>query len=273
MDEYLATGANALPEAQSFFPDPGLYEYKSDETLNRVREAKEALDIPIIASLNGATPGGWTSYAMELEIAGADALELNLYEVAADPKISGAEIEQRQIDTVGSVVDAVTIPVSVKIGPQYSSPAHMASQLEMAGAKGLVMFNRFYQPDFDIENRTASRSLELSTPRDQLLPLSWIAILRSHLDCSLAATSGVHSTEEVLKYLMAGADVVMATSALLKNGPSFLTELKEGLNVWMAKHSYDTVDFLRGCMKREHVEHPELFERANYIKLLKSYSP
>jgi dihydroorotate dehydrogenase (fumarate) len=268
MEHYLTAKADTLTEAQSFFPDPDLYEYKSDEALERVRDAKQALDIPVVASLNGATPGGWTEFASQLANAGADALELNLYEVAADPSVSGAEIEARQLETVESVVNEVQIPVSVKIGPQYSSPAHIAAGFEKAGAAGLVLFNRFYQPDFDIESRTASRKLGLSSARDQLLPLSWIAILRSQRSCSLAATTGVHGTENVIKYLMAGADAVMSTSALLQNGPSFLTELKQGLTDWMDAHDYSSLDDLRGCMRREYVDNPELFERANYIKLL-----
>lgn len=271
MDHYLTAGSDALTEAQSFFPDPDLFEYKSDKALERVREAKEALDIPVIASLNGATPGGWTSFARNLEDAGADALELNLYEVAADPSVSGHEVEERQLETVRSVVGSVQIPVSVKIGPHYSAPAHMAAGFEQTGAAGLVIFNRFYQPDFDIESRTASRKLGLSSPRDQLLALSWIAILRGQRSCSLAATSGVHGPENVLKYLMAGADVVMSTSALLQNGPGFLTELLRGVTEWMTSHDYASVQQLQGCMRREYVDNPELFERANYIKLLNSY--
>lgn len=272
MDHYLSVGADALTEAQSFFPDPDLYDYKSDNALERVRKAKEALGIPVIASLNGATPGGWTDFAVQLAGAGADALELNLYEVAADPAVSGAEVEERQLETVRAVVEAVSIPVSVKIGPQYSAPAHMAAQFEAAGAAGLVLFNRFYQPDFDIEARSASRKLGLSSPRDQLLPLSWIAILRGQRSCSLAATSGVHGPEQLIKYLMAGADAVMTTSALLKNGPGFLNDLKQGLLDWMASHEYQSLDTLRGSMRREYVDNPELFERANYIKLLSAYT-
>jgi dihydroorotate dehydrogenase (fumarate) len=273
MDHYLTAKADSLSEAQSFFPDPDLYEYKSDAALERVQQAKQAMDIPVIASLNGATPGGWTEFATRLASAGADALELNLYEVAADPGVPGHEIERRQLETVEAVVQAVSIPVSVKIGPQYSAPAHMAAGFEEAGAAGLVLFNRFYQPDFDIGERTASRRLELSAPRDQLLALSWIAILRGQRSCSLGATSGVHGAEQVIKYLMAGADAVMTTSALLKNGPGHLTSLVQGLQTWMEEHGYDHLETLRGCMRREYVDNPELFERANYIKLLSGYTP
>lgn len=272
MDHFLSVKENAVTEAQSFFPDPDLYDYKSDSALERVQQAKEALDIPVIASLNGATPGGWTDFATSLADAGADALELNLYQVAADPSVSGSEVESRQLETVAAVVDAVSIPVSVKIGPQYSAPAHMAAGFEKAGAAGLVLFNRFYQPDFDIEERTASRKLELSAPRDQLLALSWISILRGQRSCSLGATSGVHRPEEAIKYLMAGADAVMTTSSLLQNGPNHLTYLLEGMKKWMETHEYKDLTTLKGCMRREYVDNPELFERANYIKLLNSYS-
>lgn len=270
MDHYLSVRTNMLPEAQSFFPDPDLYEFRADRTLELIRGAKSALDIPVIASLNGATSEGWRALAAEMQAAGADAIELNLYQVAADASVSGADLESRQLDTVREVVASVSIPVAVKIGPHYSALAHMAKRFEAAGAAGLAMFNRFYQPDFDIDSRTVSRRLGLSHPREMLLPLSWIAILRGQLSLNLAATTGAHAAEDVVKYLMAGADIVCSTSALLKHGPEKLTEFRAGLEAWMEQNGYDDVGGLRGCMRREYVDNPELFERANYIKLLSS---
>ena len=271
MDHFLHIKTDATPEAQDFFPDPDLYDYKSDLALERIVKAKETLNIPVIASLNGSTREGWSEFAKQIEHAGADAIELNLYEVAADPSISGVELEERQVDTVRDVINTVSIPVSVKISSHYSALAHMAAQFEEIGAAGLVMFNRFYQPDFDIESRTASRKLGLSHSREMLMPMSWIAILRGQRKLDLAATTGVHSTNDILKYLMAGANVVCSTSALLQNGPGKLAEFKKELEDWLEENGYQTVDELRGCMRREYVDNPELFERANYIKLLSSY--
>lgn len=272
MDHFLSVKADEIAEAQSFFPDPHLYEFNRNHTLKLLEQAKAALDIPVIASLNGSTPEGWSDFARQMEQAGADALELNLYEVAADPGVTGQDVENRQLETVREVCDAVSIPVAVKIGSHYSALANMAQQFEQAGASALVLFNRFYQPDFDIDSRIASRRLGLSHSRDMLLPMSWIAILRSQRTLDLAATTGVHSVEDIIKYLMAGANAVMTTSALLQHGPSLLTTLKQGLTEWLEEHGYESVDELRGCMRREYVDNPELFERANYIKLLSSYT-
>ncbi|MDA3873655.1 MAG: dihydroorotate dehydrogenase-like protein [Kiritimatiellae bacterium] len=271
MDHFLSVKADEIAEAQSFFPDPQLYEFNREHSLQLLEQAKAALNIPVIASLNGSTPEGWSEFAKQMVQAGADALELNLYEVAADPRVDSQEVENRQLDTVREVCAAVSIPVSIKIGSHYSALANMAQRFEEAGASGLVLFNRFYQPDFDIDSRTVSRRLGLSHSREMLLPMSWIAILRSQRTLDLAATTGVHGVEDVLKYLMAGANVVMSTSALLQNGPSMLTTLNQGLTDWLHEHGYQSVDELRGCMRREYVDNPELFERANYIKLLSSY--
>lgn len=271
MDHFLQTHSNSHSEAQGFFPDQDLYEHKSDLALTHIQNAKEALDIPVIASLNGNTPAGWLSFAQNIEAAGADAIELNLYEIAADPSISGADLENRQIETVKKITTSVGIPVAVKIGPHYSALAHMAAQFEAAGAAALVMFNRFYQPDFDIDSRTAARKLGLSHSREMLLPMSWIAILRGQRKLDLGATTGVHELADIIKYLMAGANVVCSTSALLQNGPAKLTAFKQGLADWLEENGYENVDELRGCMRREYTDHPELFERANYIKLLNSY--
>lgn len=270
-DHFLNAHTETQSEAQSFFPDPDLYERKTDLAMTHLQNAKAALGIPVIASLNGSTPEGWSAFARKLGEAGADALELNLYEVAADPAVSSADLEARQLETVRSVTAAVRIPVAVKIGSHYSALANMAARFEDAGAAALVLFNRFYQPDFDIATRSASRRLGLSHPREMLLPLSWIAILRAQRRLDLAATTGVHSTQDVVKYLMAGANVVCSTSALLQHGSAKLTEFKQGLATWLEENGYADVNELRGCMRREYIDHPELFERANYIKLLNSY--
>lgn len=267
-EHFLHAHENALSEAQSFFPDPGLYPADTDHTLDLLREAKHALDIPVVASLNGTTTRGWRDLARRMAEAGADALELNLYEIAADPAQSSADIENRQVQLVRDVVEAVDLPVALKLGPYYTGLAHLAQRFEHTGAAALVLFNRFYQPDFDIENRTLSRTLGLSHPRDQLPSLAWIAILRGQVRMDLAATTGVHTPENAVKALMAGADAVCATSSLLKNGPEHLTSLRDGLLEWMDRHAYENLDTLRGCMRREHTDRPELFERANYIQLL-----
>ncbi len=269
-DHFLQANSDALSEAHSFFPDPDLYQLQADEALTRVQNASEALDIPVIASLNGATEEGWKGFAAELESAGADALELNLYQISADPTLSGRQIEERHIDTVRDVSSSVRIPVAVKVGHTYTAFAHLAGRFEEAGAAALVMFNRFYQPDFEINSRTISRTLGLSSSREALLPLTWIAILRGQRNLDLAATSGVHQPDDVVKLIMAGADAVCTTSSLLKNGPQHLHTLTQGLLEWMDRHEYEQIEDLRGCMRREYTENPELFERANYIKLLQT---
>ncbi|MDF3131035.1 dihydroorotate dehydrogenase-like protein [Kiritimatiellaeota bacterium B1221] len=271
MDHFLDANTESLSEAQNFFPDPTLYEHKSDLALEKISAAKASLSIPVIASLNGSTPEGWSAFAKHIARAGADAIELNLYDIAADPSVSSSELEERQLNTVKEICNAIHIPVTVKIGPHYSALANMAQRFEQAGAAGLVMFNRFYQPDFHIESRTTSRKLGLSSSREMLLPMSWIAILRGQRTLDLAATTGVHEVDDVIKYLMAGANVVCSTSALLSHGPEKLTEFKQGLAHWLDENGYNDVDELRGCMRREFVDNPELFERANYIKLLSSY--
>ncbi len=271
MEHFLQVGSESSPEALGYFPDAALFEHKRDRTLELLQSAKTAIDIPVIASLNGVHAEGWASYARALTDAGADALELNLYEVAADPRVSGADVEKSQVETLRTVCAAVSLPVAVKVGPYYSSFAHMASLFQEAGASALVLFNRFYQPDFDIEARRTLRRLGLSESREMLLPLSWIAILRSQLRCNLAATTGVQQARDVVKYLMAGADVVMTTSSLLKHGAGHLRTLHEELWQWMTEHGYTSLGELRGCMQREHSDNPSLFERANYIHLLEGF--
>jgi dihydroorotate dehydrogenase (fumarate) len=243
---------------------PGAY-------LALVEQAKEALSIPVIASLNGVSRGGWVGYASRLEEAGADALELNVYYVSSRPGLSGSDVEWHYLDVVRAVRRATGIPLAVKLSPYFSSMANMAGQLVEAGANGLVLFNRFYQPDLDIEAMEVRPALELSTSTELRLPLRWIAILHRRHRVSLAASTGVHTTEDVLKVLLAGAEVAMMTSALLRNGPDHLRPLEVGLRDWMDRHGYDTVDQLRGRLSQRSIPNPATFERANYIKTLASH--
>jgi dihydroorotate dehydrogenase (fumarate) len=245
-------------------PGPGAY-------LTLVSQAKAALSIPVIASLNGVSRGGWAGYASRLEEAGADALELNVYYVSSRPGLSGSDVEWHYLDVVRAVRRATGIPLAVKLSPYFSSMANMAGQLVEAGANGLVLFNRFYQPDLDIEAMEVRPALELSTSTELRLPLRWIAILHRRHRVSLAASTGVHTTEDVLKVLLAGADVAMMTSALLRNGPDHLRPLEVGLRDWMDGHGYDTVDQLRGRLSQRSIPNPATFERANYIKTLASH--
>ncbi|MCC5850236.1 MAG: dihydroorotate dehydrogenase-like protein [Verrucomicrobia bacterium] len=270
MDRLLTNSADSLAEAQSFFPEADLYERNSDRSLELVRQAREALDIPVIASLNGISPEGWTQFARDLAGAGAQAIELNLYHVGCAPEISGADLEHQHLDVVRAVREAVDLPLAVKLSPWFSSLAHFANQLQSAGADALVLFNRFYQPDLDPETLTAGKTLQLSDSTDLLLPLSWIAILRPQLQAQLAHTGGVHTPEDAVKALMAGADVVMTTAALLKNGPQHLQTLRDGLIEWMQTHDYASLDQLRSSMSREKLPNPAIFERLNYMKLLKT---
>ena len=239
--------------------------------LSLVEQAKQALSVPVIASLNGVSRGGWASYASRLEEAGADALELNVYYVSSRPGLSGSDVEWHYLDVVRGVRRATGIPLAIKLSPYFSSLSNMAGQLVEAGTNGLVLFNRFYQPDLDIEAMEVQPALELSTSTELRLPLRWIAILHRRHRVSLAASTGVHTTEDVLKVLLAGADVAMMTSALLRNGPDHLRPVEVGLRDWMDRHGYETVDQLRGRLSQRSVPNPAAFERANYIKTLASH--
>jgi dihydroorotate dehydrogenase (fumarate) len=229
------------------------------------------VDIPIIASLNGTSDRGWIDFATLMQEAGAKGIELNIYYIPTAMDRTGAQVEEQYLDVVARVKSAVTIPVAVKVGPYFSSFAHMAGRLDRAGADALVLFNRFYQPDFDIETREVVPSLTLSRPEEIRLPLLWIALLHGRVKASLAATTGVHSAVEALKYLMAGADVVMSTAALLQQGPAFLSRLVAELSGWMEKKGYDSVTQLRGSMSQQSIPQTTAFVRGNYIKILESY--
>ena len=271
LDHYLEHGGESFAEALSYFPDLNNYNAGTDEYLETVYRAKRALRVPLIASLNGFSAGGWIGFARELERAGADALELNIYFLPTNPDVSGSEIEQVYIDVVRQVKQQVAIPVAVKLGPYFSSMANMAKRLTQAGANGLVLFNRFYQPDIDLENLEVVPNLKLSTPVDSRLPMRWIAILHGHIQASLASTSGVHTPEDALKMIMVGADAVMMCSALLMHGPHYVSEMLRGMLQWMEEHEYESIATMKGSMSHRHCSEPAAFERANYIRVLDSY--
>jgi dihydroorotate dehydrogenase (fumarate) len=258
-------------EATSFFPSLEDYSVGPQEYLDLISKAAEAVDVPVIASLNGITDEGWVDYAKNMQDAGAKGIELNVYYIAADPALSGAQVEQRYLDVLKAVKSAVTVPVAIKLSPFFSSMAHMAGQLEAGGADALVLFNRFYQPDFDLQLMEVETKLDLSTPVEIRLPLRWLAILSGQVKTSLAATTGVQSADEVVKYLLAGADVVMTTSALLKHKSGYLGTLLKDLTTWMERKEYASLEQMKGSMSQESVGEPGAFERANYIKILEKY--
>jgi dihydroorotate dehydrogenase (fumarate) len=270
VDALLATGATGA-EARAGHPDQVGYGAGPAAYLSLVTQAKQALSIPVIASLNGVSRGGWVRYASRLEQAGADALELNIYYVSSRPGRSASEVEWHYLDVVRSVRQAIGIPLVVKLSPYFSSLVNLAGQLVEAGANGLVLFNRFYQPDLDIETLEVAHRLELSTSTELRLPLRWIAILHRRFGVSLAASTGVHTAGDVLKVLLAGADVAMMTSALLRNGPDHLRPLEVQVRDWMDRHGYETLDQFRGRLSQRSGPDPAAFERANYLKTLASH--
>jgi dihydroorotate dehydrogenase (fumarate) len=261
-------GTDSNPEASGYFPDMGEYESVADRYLRHLEEAKRALSIPVLASLNGVTPGGWLRYARLLEDAGADALELNLYQIAADIKISGLEVEDAEVELVALVRESISIPLAVKIGPYYSALGHQTAQIIEAGADGLVLFNRFYQPDIDPRTRKVASALALSSSAELRLPLRWTAILSGRVEASLAVTTGVHTGADVARCLLAGADVAMMTSALLLNGPVHVAAVERELVAWAAESGFQSVAQLKGSVSQRHVADPSAFERANYMAAL-----
>ena len=261
----------SFAEATTYLPEPFEFKLGPDEYLNHIRKAKEAVDIPIIASLNGKSIGGWTDYAKKMEQAGADALELNIYLLPTDAKKSGSEIEKTYVDIVKAVKSNVKIPFAVKMHPFFSSTSYMATELSNAGASGLVMFNRFYQPDIDLETLDVVPNVILSTPMAMRLPLRWIAMLYGKVNADLAATSGIYSAEDVLKMVMAGAKVTQMLSALLKFGIGHIADVTTNLKAWMEEKEYESIEQMRGSMSYMNVDDPAKFERANYMKVLNSY--
>ena len=272
MDHFMNVSSDSYAEALSYLPEPEeFHNLEAEEYLEQIKKLKSAVDIPVIASLNGSSKGGWMEYAKKMQDAGADALELNVYYVAANPEMTSSEVEQMYIDDLKAVKQAVSIPVSIKLGPYFSAFGNMARRLEKAGADGLVLFNRFYQPDIDLETKEVAPTLELSNSFEKRLPLRWIAMLRPHLNCSLAATTGVHSAEDVIKMIMVGADVAMMTSTLLREGPGKLRVISGEMKKWMEENEYQSVDEMRGAMSSASVGDASAFERANYIRILQSY--
>lgn len=270
----LAQAQDNNPEAQSYLPPSvtGPYGVGPEEYLTLIRNAKEALSVPVIASLNGSSVAGWVEYAAEMERAGADALELNIYYVPVDITQSGEEIEARYLHVLEAVRKQVKLPVIVKIPPFFSSVGHMAARLVAAGANGLVIFNRYIQPDIELGRLRLSRRLELSGPAEIRLPLLWTAVLAGRVECSLAASSGVEGPDEVVKFLLGGADVVMTTSALLRHGPEHVTVLRDGLSDWLSARGLASVSRIRGVMSKARLREPGAYERANYIRLIETYS-
>ena len=266
------TGADSFAEAHNYFPDLGDYRTGPESYLDRIGELKNAVSIPVFASLNGVTTGGWVDHARRIQEAGADGLELNIYYIPTDPGITGPEVEDQYVDLVAAVRQAITIPLAVKIGPFFSSMPNMAQRLVDAGANGLVLFNRFLQPDIDLDALTVRAELELSTERELRLPLRWIAILHQRIKASLAATRGVTSADDALKLLLAGADVAMVCSVLLKRGPEHLSTILQGVREWLEEKEYESVDQMKGSMDQMNCPDPSAFERANYMKALLSYS-
>ena len=273
VDHYSRKNTNSFAESLSYFPEMDQYNVWPDEYVNLIRRAKEAVDIPIIGSLNGVSAGGWTNYAGLIEDAGADALELNIYYLPTSTDLSGREVEEMYLEMLRQVKRAVTIPLALKLSPFFSSMAHMARRLVDCGANGLVFFNRFYQPDFDLEALEVSPRLVLSNSHELRLPLRWVAILYGRLMADLAITTGIHTSTDVLKGLMAGAKVTMMASELLQNGVRRIKEILTEVEDWMGEREYVSVAQMIGSMSQQHCAEPAAFERANYMKTLDSYWP
>jgi len=265
-------GAELSPEAQGFFPEMQQYSTGPEKYLRLIADAKSALSVPVIASLNGYTPGGWTSIAHQFQQAGADAIELNVYFLAASVDDTSTAVENRYVELVESVTRQVSIPVAVKVAPYFSAMANMAARLAKAGAAGLVLFNRFLQPDILLEELEVAPHLVLSTSDELRLALRWIAILRGRIDASLAATGGAHTPEDVVKLLLAGADCVMLASSLLSKGPDHVDAMVRGVRQWMTEREYESVGQMKGSLSQQSCPDPDAFERANYMKALKSYT-
>ena len=272
IDSALEYGANSYAESTSYLPDMPKYHIGPDRYLDLLQKAKKSVDIPIIASLNGNSRGGWTQYAQYMEEAGADALELNIFNFPTDPSITGQQLEDSYVELVRSIRKCIKIPISVKIGPYFTSLANFARRLSDAGADGLVIFNRFYQPDFDLEELEVTPNLVLSSPHELRLRLHWAAILYHQVEIYLAITGGVHDATDVLKSMMAGANVAMMTSALLKYGIEHIGVVLSGMEAWMEEHEYTSIKQMRGSMSLVNVEDPTAFLRGNYLKMLGSYS-
>lgn len=273
LHQHLTHGTESFAESLTYFPEPVQFMVGPEEYLEHIRKAKKAVDIPIIASLNGSSVGGWTDYARKIEQAGADALELNIYSIPTDMNRNGSEVEQIDLDILRAVKSVLTIPVAVKVSPFFSNFANMAQRFDQAGANGLVLFNRFYQPDIDLEDLEIRPHLHLSTPQALRLPMRWLAILYGRLRADLAATSGIHTAQDVIKMLMVGASVTQLCSVLLQRGIDHLRHIEKHLVGWLEEREYESVRQLRGSMSQKNCADPSAFERAQYVKTLHSYRP
>ncbi len=272
LHHHLQYGTQSFAEALTYFPEPEIFHVGLSEYLNHISKAKK-VGIPIIASLNGSSMGGWVEFAQQIQEAGADALELNIYSIPTDFDASGAEIEQKYIDILRAVKAEVTIPVAIKISPFFSNTANMAKRLVEAGADGLVLFNRFYQPDIDIEELEVTSNLLLSTPQDMRLPMRWIAILYGRLDVSFAATGGVQKGHDAIKLVMAGASIIQVVGDLLRHGIGHLKTIENEMVHWMEEHEYQSIEQMRGSMSQLNSPDPSAFERAQYMKAVQTYRP
>jgi len=273
LEYYYKYGADRFAESLSYFPEIEDFKTGPQEYLEHIRQAKQAVDIPIIGSLNGISSGGWTSYAKKMEQAGADGLELNVYYIPTDPDLPGEHVEKVHVAVLETVLESVSIPVAVKLSPFFSAIGNMARRLTEAGADGLVLFNRFYQPDISIEDMEVRPQLVLSDSNENRLPLRWIAILHGRVQTSLAATTGIHTPQDVVKMLLAGADATMLCSCLLKNGIGHMRALAAGLEQIMEKAGYESVREMKGALSQKNCPEPAAFERGNYLQLLSSYGP
>ena len=270
---HLTHGTESYPEALTYFPEPSEFHIGPEAYLKHIVRAKAAARIPIIASLNGSTLSGWTSFAKQIQQAGADALELNIYKIPTDLDQPGSEVEQTYLDILKAVKSEVAFPVAVRLSPFFSNFANMARRLDDAGANGLVLFNRFYQPDIELESLEVTPNILLSTPMAMRLPLRWIAILYDHLSASLAATSGIHRAADVLRMLMAGADVTMLCSVLLRRGVEHIAVIERELCAWLEEHEYESVEQLKGSLSQKNCADPSAFERAQYMRAISTYKP
>jgi dihydroorotate dehydrogenase (fumarate) len=271
LDHYLSSGEEISNEVTSYYPQVGKYTLKAEAYIEQLAKTKKAVKIPVIGSLNGVSTGGWISYARKIEEAGADAIELNLYYLPTNPELSSNELEATYVTLVHDICNSVNIPVAVKLSPFFTTIPNMAMRLTTAGAKGLVLFNRFYQPDFDLENLEVVPNLILSSSQDLRLPLRWIAILYRHVQADLALTSGIHAAEDVLKATMAGASATMMTSELLQKGIDRVPVILADIEKWMVDHEYKSIEQMKGSMSQQNVKEPAAFERANYMKVLNSF--
>ena len=271
LHHHLTQGTESFPEALTYFPEPVEFNVGPEQYLKHIARAKAAVKIPIIASLNGSTLGGWTDYAKRIQQAGADALELNIYSIPADPDRTAAEVEKEYVEIVKAVKSEITIPVAVKLSPFFTNFANMAKRLVDAGADGLVLFNRFYQPDIDLETLEVTPNVLFSTPMAMRLPLRWVAMLYGRVKASLAATSGIHRATDVAKMLLVGADATELCSVLMRHGIKQIAVIERELKTWLEKNEYESVAQLKGSLSQKNCEDPSAFERAQYMRALSTY--